>query len=113
MAQSHDYDVIVLGSGIAGLATALAAHERGLRPLVIEKADKVGGGTTNSYGLIWIGNNRLGHAAGYEDNRDDILAYMRFLAGGEAREENLVAYVDHAPRALEFFEACGIPFRLA
>jgi 3-oxosteroid 1-dehydrogenase len=109
---NHEYDVIVLGTGIAGLSMALAAHEKGLRPLVIEKADKVGGGTTNSYGLIWVGNNHLAQAAGYEDNRDDIISYMRFLAGGEANDENLLAYVDRAPEALKFFERCGIPFRL-
>ena len=84
---NHEYDVIVLGTEIAGLSVALAAHEKGLRPLVIEKADKVGGGTTNSYGLIWVGNNHLAQAAGYEDDRGDIINYMRFLAGGEANDE--------------------------
>ena len=112
MEARKEYDLIVLGTGIAGLSAALAAHEKGLRPLVIEKADKVGGGTTNSYGLIWVGNNHLARAAGYEDNRDDIIDYMRFLAGGEAFEDNLIAYVDRSPLVLKFFESCGIPFHL-
>ena len=112
MKGDQEYDVVVLGTGIAGLSVALAAHARGLRPLLIEKTDKLGGGTTNSYGLIWIGQNHLARAAGYEDSRDDVLSYMRFLAGGEAIEDNLIAYVDHAPNALKFFESCGIPFRL-
>ena len=112
MTAASEYDVIVLGTGIAGLAAALAASQKGMRPLVLEKADKVGGGTTNSYGLIWIGNNHIASAAGYKDSRDEILAYMRFLAGGEAFEENLNAYVDQSPEALRFFEACGIPFRI-
>ena len=110
--MAKDYDVIVLGSGLAGLATALAAKAKGLRPLVIEKADKIGGGSTNSYGLIWIGNNHLARAAGIADSRDDVLAYMRFVAGGEAVEANLLAYVDRAPEALRFFEAAGIRFEL-
>ena len=97
-----DYDVLVLGSGIAGLSAALAAHEKGLRPIIIEKSHKVGGGTTNSYGLIWVGNNHLARATGYEDSRDDIVRYMRFLAGGEAFEENLNAYVDRSPHVLKF-----------
>ena len=46
------YDVVVLGSGIAGLAAALAAHECGLAPVLVEKADKLGGTTCDSYGLI-------------------------------------------------------------
>jgi len=46
------WDTVVLGSGIAGLSAALAAHELGLRPIVLEKAAKLGGSTTSSYGLI-------------------------------------------------------------
>ena len=45
------YDVVILGSGIAGLAGALAAHELGLKPVVLEKAAALGGGTVHSYGL--------------------------------------------------------------
>ena len=37
------YDVVVLGSGIAGLSGALAAHELGLKAIVLEKAAKLGG----------------------------------------------------------------------
>jgi enoyl-[acyl-carrier-protein] reductase (NADH) len=36
MTSSNAWDVIVLGSGIARLAWALAAHELGLRPIVLE-----------------------------------------------------------------------------
>jgi glycine/D-amino acid oxidase-like deaminating enzyme len=51
---SNSYDVVILGSGIAGLAGALAAHELGLGPVVLEKAAALGGGTVHSYGLIWV-----------------------------------------------------------
>jgi 3-oxosteroid 1-dehydrogenase len=112
MVAADSYDVVVLGSGMAGLATVLAASERGLRPLLIEKSEKLGGGTTNSYGLIWIGDNHLARAAAYEDNRADVVRYMRFLAGGEERDANLLAFVDWSPRALQFFESCGVSFRL-
>jgi hypothetical protein len=60
MISSDAWDVIILGSGVAGLAAALAAHELDLRPLVLEKASRLGGGTVSSYGLIWAGQN---HAA--------------------------------------------------
>lgn len=107
------YDVVILGSGIAGLAGALAAHEKGLRPIVIEKADRLGGGTANSYGLIWVGGNHIARQAGIEDSPEDILRYMHFLAGGEHHEPNLLAFVDRSPEVLRFFEDCGIRFRLA
>jgi 3-oxosteroid 1-dehydrogenase len=112
MAAGLQYDLIVLGTGIAGLATALAAHEQGLRPIVLEKSDKVGGGTTNSYGLIWVGDNHLARAAGFADSRDDVISYMRFLAGGEEYEPNLLTFVDRSPEVLKKFEEYGIRFQL-
>jgi len=112
MSKTTEYDVIVLGTGIAGLAAALAAHESGLRVLLLEKDEKVGGGTTNSYGMIWIGNNHLAKAAGLEDSRDDVRAYMSFVGGGEHSDDCMNAYIDRAPEALKFFESCGIPFQI-
>ena len=41
------YDAIVIGSGLAGLSAAFEFTERGLRPLVLEAAEQVGGRTSN------------------------------------------------------------------
>src|SRR5438270_327711 len=91
------FDVVVVGSGMAGVATALAAREAGLRPILLEKADKLGGGTSFSMGGIWIGNNHLAQAAGYTDSRGDVLAYLRFVAADEADDARLVAYAERGP----------------
>jgi 3-oxosteroid 1-dehydrogenase len=112
MPFAESCDVVVLGSGVAGLAAALAAHEAGLRPMVLEKADTLGGTTSESYGLVWIGNNHLMHAAGEADPRQHIVDYMRFLGGGELDEDRMAALVDQSPAVLQFFQSCGIPFRL-
>ena len=105
-------DVIVLGSGIAGLSAALAAHAAGLKPVLLEKASQLGGTTCDSYGLIWIGDNHLMRAAGHTDSRDQIIDYMTFLGAGEISEPRMLALVDHAPAALELFDRCGIPFKV-
>jgi 3-oxosteroid 1-dehydrogenase len=110
--SSDSWDVVVLGSGIAGLAAALAAHELGLRPTVLEKASTLGGGTVNSYGLIWVGQNHLAQAAGYGDTREEAIAYMRFLGGGSLDHDRMSTFVDRSPEALKFFEACGVRFRV-
>ena len=112
MSARDGYDVLILGFGIAGLAGALAAHELGLRPAVFEKAAKIGGGTVNSYGLMWVGQNHLAQAAGYADSRDETTAYMRFLGGGSLDEERMQSFVDRSPEAVQFFEACGVRFRI-
>src|SRR3979409_1616076 len=113
MSSDEEFDVVVIGSGIAGVSTALAAREVGLRPVLLEKAGKLGGGTSFSMGGIWIGDNHLARAAGYRDSRDDVLAYMRFVGAEETDEERLVAYADRGPEALKFFEDCGIRFRIS
>lgn len=105
-------DTVVLGTGIAGLSTALAATRRGLRTVVLETAAQVGGGTSHSAGLIWVGQNHLAKAAGVDDPREQVLDYMTFLAGGQALRENMATFIDYSPGALRFFERCGIPFRL-
>ena len=113
MNWDENFDVVVIGSGIAGVSTALAAHHAGLRPVLLEKAQKLGGGTSFSMGGIWIGNNHLMRAAGYQDSREDVLAYMRFIAAEEADDERLTAYVDRGPEALKFFEELGVRFRIS
>lgn len=109
--RQDKYDVIAVGSGVAGLTGALAAAELGLRVIVLEKADQVGGGTALG-NTFWVGCNHLAEAEGYEDSRAETLEYMRFVGGGHFDEERLLAFVDESPRALKFFEDCGIPFRL-
>lgn len=107
-----NYDIVILGSGIAGLSAALASYEGGLKPLLLEKSDLLGGGTTNSYGLIWVGENHIQLDAGLKDNRSDIISYMRFLGGGEHNEERLITFVERSPAVLKRFADWGIPFRL-
>src|SRR5215831_13540455 len=109
---SSSYDVVILGSGIAGLAGALAAHELGLQPVVLEKAAALGGGTVHSYGLIWVGQNYLARDAGIADSQDEVLAYLRFLGGGAVDDARLAAFVARSPEVLKFFADCGIRFRL-
>jgi 3-oxosteroid 1-dehydrogenase len=108
---SDRYDVVVLGSGVAGLSATLAAHEQGLSTVMLEKTDLIGGTTTNSYGFIWAGNNHLMRAAGQFDDRNEVIAYMTFLGAGEL-QDRMHALVDHSPAAIEFFERCGVRFRL-
>lgn len=58
-----DFDVVVAGSGAAGLTAALAAAAHGRRTLVIESAGELGGTTALSGGRVWIPANGRGETA--------------------------------------------------
>jgi glycine/D-amino acid oxidase-like deaminating enzyme len=53
----QEFDVVVLGTGAAGLTAAIAAHEGGARVGLFEKAETVGGTSAWSGGQLWIPNN--------------------------------------------------------
>ncbi len=82
ISASGSYDVVILGSGIAGLAAAMAADALGLEPVVLEKAGTLGGGTVHSYGLIWVGQNHLAEAAGHGDTGTKFSPICGFSAAG-------------------------------
>lgn len=108
-ALDMEYDVIVVGSGAAGLATAVIADELGLNTIVLEKSELLGGGTCYSYGLIWAGANHVAADAGYDDPREHVEQYLRFLAGGQADEKRLRALLEGTPSALDLLRRCGLP----
>ena len=71
MAHERDLDVLVIGSGGAGLCAALAAHEAGARSiLVAESEDVVGGSSRLSGGLVMGAPTRYQRDAGFDDTAD-------------------------------------------
>ena len=74
------HDVVVLGTGAAGLTAAVTAHEGGAKVAVFEKADQVGGTTAWSGGQVWIPNNpHMGEVA-VADSREKALTYIMSLS---------------------------------
>jgi 3-oxosteroid 1-dehydrogenase len=73
-------DVVVVGSGLSGLATALAAVVRGLRVVVLEKGEKLGGASAYSGGQVWIPGNDAMLAAGIADTIEEGATYVRALS---------------------------------
>src|SRR5690242_20504314 len=86
------YDVVVVGSG-GGLVGAYAAAARGLRTLVIEKTDKVGGTTCYSGAGLWYPGSAPIVRAGAEDGPEAGRTYLRSVVNDRSREALQDAYL--------------------
>lgn len=97
-------DVVVLGSGASALTAALAANGHGSDVMVFEKADKIGGTSAWSGGMIWVPNNPHMIAAGIKDSREDALTYLQSLSHDLIRPELAESFVDHGPEMVSWLE---------
>ncbi len=98
-------DVVVLGTGAAGLTASIAAHEGGASVTVFEKADKVGGTTAWSGGQVWIPNNPHMSEVGVADSPDRAITYIMSLSRDMLEQRLVEAYVDAGPEMVELLEA--------
>lgn len=96
-------DLLVVGSGAAGMAAAISARHRGLNPVIIEKSDFFGGSTAVSGGAIWVPNNPLMQAAGLKDSREAARTYIQGETGNLFNPELVDAFLDKGPEAIGFF----------
>ncbi|OWV83876.1 hypothetical protein B5K08_12310 [Rhizobium leguminosarum bv. trifolii] len=100
----RSYDVVVLGSGGAGLVAALTAASRGLSVGIFEKSPLIGGTTAISGGGIWIPSNHVMAVSGFDDNEGDAKIYLDRLTLGETPFDLLQAFLKTGPEMLRFIE---------
>ncbi len=112
---AQEYDVVVVGSGGAGMVAALAAAHRGLSTVVVEKAPHFGGSTARSGGGVWVPNNEILKRDGVRDTPEAARAYLHGIIGDFAEPERIDAYLDRGPEMLSFvlkntpLKMCWVP----
>ena len=97
-------DVLVIGSGAAGLATAVTAAYHGLRVIVVEKDSTFGGATAWSGGWMWVPRNPLARRAGIDEDPALPRTYLQHELGAHFDPARVDAFLEAAPQMVAFFE---------
>lgn len=105
MATEAQFDVVVVGSGGAGMTAALAAAHHGLSVAVLEKTGVFGGSTARSGGGVWAPGNEVLHRAGVRDSPGQARTYLAHVAGDGVPARRQQAFLEHAPDMIRFIRS--------
>ncbi|KZS59890.1 FAD-dependent oxidoreductase [Mycobacterium ostraviense] len=112
MRWDQEFDVVVLGSGGAGLTAALTAAVTGASAAVFEKAPTIGGTTAVSGGIAWIPAHH--RCPDRELTVSDALQYLHAQSWGSMDDTLVETFVRTGPAMLDFVEKhSGLRFEVA
>lgn len=99
---ANNYDVIIIGSGGAGLTSAIQAYELGLNPVILEKMDKIGGNTTRASSGMNAAETLVQLKHKVVDSFEDFYAET-YKGGGEQNNQELLKYfTEHSALAIDW-----------
>jgi 3-oxosteroid 1-dehydrogenase len=84
-----EFDIVIVGGGGVGLASACFSAWHGNKVLLLEKAPQLGGTTQKAAFWYWVPNNEPMRAMGLKDKKDDCIRYMARLSRPEVYNPNL------------------------
>ena len=99
-----EVDLAAMGASSGGLAAVIMGHDLGLKTVLLEKTDYLGGGTSLSGGVLWIPCNDHIAAAGLEDSKEDALLHIRSTSMGRHDEDLLNTFLNTGPEAARYME---------
>lgn len=111
MSDSENYEVVIIGSGIAGLSAANAAWEAGARRImIVESEGEVGGSSRLSGGIVMGAGTRIQRQHGIEDSPEQM--FHEYMAWNAWRVDAAVArkFCDEAGHTVDWLQDLGVPF---
>lgn len=100
-----EFDVVVAGSGSAGMTAAIVAAHHGLKVVLVEKTAYLGGTTAWSGGGCWIPANPFMAQIGLSDTRDAAWQYTESVVGKFLRRDLFETFLEQGPKMLDFMFA--------
>ena len=97
-------DLVILGGGAAGMTAAAVAAAEGLKPLIVEKTDTVGGTASISGGMVWIPGNTLMAAAGKPDTDEAARVYLDAAVPTDDGLEMRQRFLAAGPEAIDYLQ---------
>lgn len=105
--ETFDYDIVVVGGGLAGLSAAATAYQQGLNVAVVEKLDIVGGSSVLTSGS-WQ-SNVTGSPESMETWVDTWLASQEEMVSANYPQEEMIRAVCEASAdSIKMLQACGL-----
>lgn len=109
------FDVIVVGGGGSGLATAVSAAEQGVRVCILEKQTIPGGTTRIAVGSFTSNRTRFQKEAGITDQLEDHVIDAGRFAPPDIEQHNNTAlrqfFLKHSAEAIHWLAGMGIRFQ--
>lgn len=112
--QSWDdmFEVIIIGSGLAGLVAGLSAQDNGVHKVVIlEKMGMEGGSTAISNGTISVPGSPLQQQQGIQDSPEALLKDILKAGNGYCHKELTITLAEKAHSAYSFIVKHGAKFK--
>lgn len=105
--RTIETDVVVFGSGIAGLSAAVEAKYCGADVLMVEKQGVIGGSSAICGGKIIAAGSKTQKKQGILDSPEMLFDFLKNAAGDYLNDEKIHYFCQNATKNLEWLEEQG------
>ena len=104
-------DVLVIGSGSAGVCAAIEARQAGAEVMLIESLSQFGGSSAMSGGVVYAGGGTaLQKALKVEDSVEEMYRFVTLAGDANPPLDKIALYCEESPAHFDWLVGQGIPY---